>query len=590
MKNMPHNRIIPIYRMNENAVMMIMALIVGTLGGFGAIVFRLLIRFFQSIFFGIGDTNILDHLMVLPWYGKLIPPIIGGAIVGPIIYFLAKETRGTGVPDVMQAVALRGGITRKRTALIKILASSICIGSGGSAGREGPIIQIGSAIGSTVGQLAHLSEEKMRTLVGCGAAAGIAATFNAPIAGVMFAMEIILGNYGIATFSPIIVSSVTATVVSRMYLGSYPAFFIPHYSLVSSWEFLLYMLLGVIAGMVGVLYTTLLYKTEDLFGYLKVPEYMKAAVGGILVGTIGIFIPHTLGVGYDTVVFALLEKFPWYMLFALIFIKIIATSITLGSGNSGGIFGPSLFIGAMTGGAFGYFAHALFPTVTASSGAYCLVGMAAVVAAATHGPLHAMLIIFEMTGDYKIILPLMLACITGYIVASHLKRDSIFTSKLVRKGIDIKAGREVNIMKSLLVKDAMTREVDTIAQTMHLKELLRLTFASRHTSFPVVDSDGLLCGIVTLHDFKEVIWEEGLGDLIIVKDISIPDVITVTKGESLDDALEKIGFRNIEQLPVVDETNPRKIIGILSRRDIFAAYNRAIVKRSMMMGIAKKES
>lgn len=589
MKKFPPDYTLPIYKMNEHAAMMIMALIVGALGGYGAIFFRWLIRFFQKIFFGIGDINILDYLISLPWYAKLIPPIIGGAIVGPIVYFFARETRGTGVPDVMQAVALRGGMIRKRIALMKILASSICIGSGGSAGREGPIVQIGSAIGSTVGQLAHVSEEKMRTLVGCGAAAGIAATFNAPIAGVMFAMEIILGNYGIATFSPIIVSSVMATVVSRMYLGSYPAFFIPHYSLVSSWEFLFYMLLGIIAGLVGVLFTTLLYKTEDLFGHLKIPEYAKAAVGGALVGTIGIFIPHTMGIGYDVVVSALLGRLSWYMLFALVFIKIIATSITIGSRSSGGIIGPSLFIGAMTGGAFGYFAHSLFPAVTASSGAYCLVGMGAVMAAVTHGPLHAMLIIFEMTGDYKIILPLMLACIIGYVVASQLKRDSIFTSKLIRKGIDIKAGREVNIMKSLLVKDAMTTEVDTIAEDMHLKDLLRLTFASRHMSFPVVDKKGFLSGIVTLHDFKEVIWEEGLGDLIIVKDIAIPEVITVTKGESLDDALEKIGFRNIEQLPVVDETDPRKIIGILSRRDIFAAYNRALIKRSMMKAVAKKE-
>ena len=200
-----------------------------------------------------------------------------------------------------------------------------------------------------------------------------------------------------------------------------------------------------------------------------------------------------------------------------------------------------------------------------------------------------MLIIFEMTGNYKIIVPLMLACTVGYAVASRLNKESIFTSKLVRKGIDIKAGREINIMKSLLVEDAMTTEVDTIAENIHLKELLRLTFASRHTSFPVVDSKGMLSGIVTLRDFKDVIWEEGLGDLIVVKDISVPEVITVTRGESLNDALGKIGFRNIEQLPVVDEINPRKIIGILSRRDIFAAYNRAIIKRSMIKGIAKKE-
>ena len=576
-------------RTNEHAMMIFMAIIVGVMGGYGAVLFRWLITFFQGIFFGSDTGSFLELLSELPWYKKLIPPVIGGALVGPIVYFLAREAKGHGVPEVMEAVALRGGVIRKRVVFVKSIASAICMGAGGSVGREGPIVQIGSAIGSTIGQLLKVSADRMRTLVGCGAAAGIAATFNAPIAGAMFALEIVLGEFGIAAFSPIVVSSVMATIISRIYLGNYPAFVVPHYALVSVWELPLYVVLGIVAGVAGVAFTTLLYKIEDFFDTIKIPEYTKAAVGGFVIGSIGIFFPHIFGVGYDAIGQALLGNLSWYIIVCLIFVKMFATSVTIGSGGSGGIFAPSLFIGSMVGGAFGYFSHLLFPAVTATSGAYSLVGMGAVVSGTTHGPLSAMLILFEMTGDYKIILPLMLSCIISNVVANNIKRESIYTLKLIRRGIDIRAGKEINLMKALLVKDAMTYNVETVSENMPLEELLDFTLSSKHSSFPVVNRNGLLSGIVTFQDFKEVIFEEDLKHLVVAKDLSMTNVITITKNENLDSALEKIGFKNIEQLPVVDEYNPRKIVGILSRRDIFAAYNRALIKRSMIKGIAKTE-
>ncbi|HPC03784.1 MAG TPA: chloride channel protein [Syntrophales bacterium] len=577
------------FRLNENAVMIIMAVGVGLLGGYGAVVFRWLIGFFQNLFFGSGPGTFLDHLLGLPWYCKLVPPIIGGAIVGPVVWFFAREAKGHGVPEVMEAVALRGGFIRKRVVVIKALVSAVCIASGGSVGREGPIVQIGSAIGSVFGQVLRVSADRMRTLVGCGAAAGIAATFNAPIAGVMFAMEIILGEFGIATFSPIVVSSVMATVVSRAYLGNFPAFVVPEYSLVSLYEIPLYILLGILAGFVGAGFTTCLYKAEDLFRAIPIPDYLKAAIGGLVMGVVGIFIPHVFGVGYDAIELAIRGNMAFVLLLSLIFLKIFATSVTIGSGGSGGVFAPSLFIGAMTGGAFGCIAHYLFPGVTATSGAYSLVGMGAVLAAATHGPINGIIILFEMTGSYRIILPLMLSCIIAAVLSGQIRRESIYTLKLIRRGVDIRAGREVNVLRSLFVRDAMTKDVVTVPEDLPLPDLVRFTLEGRHSSFPVVDREGLLSGIVTFQDFKEILFEEGLEKLVVAGDIAVPGVITVTEGENLDRALRKIGFRNIEQLPVVAEGNPRKIVGILSRRDILSAYNKALVDRSLAEGMEKRK-
>ena len=574
---------------NDYAMMIFLAIIIGILGGYGAVGFRSLIGFFQLLFFSHRGDGMLEVLLRLPWYAKMIPPIVGGVIVGPLVYFFAREAKGHGVPEVMEAVTLKGGVIRKRVVVVKSLASAISIASGGSVGREGPIVQIGSAIGSALGQILKVSVDRMRTLVACGAAAGIAATFNAPIAGAMFALEIILGDFGIAAFTPIVVSSVIATVISRAHLGAFPAFIVPQYTMVSIWEIPIYAVFGVIAGFVGVFFTTFLYRVEDFFDAVKIPDYIKASIGGALIGLIGIYFPHVFGVGYDSISLALLGQISWGILLSLVFIKILSTSITIGSGGSGGIFAPSLFIGSMAGGAFGYFMHMLFPAVTSSTGAYSLVGMGAIVSATTHGPITAILMLFEMTGNYKIILPLMLSCIISTVVASQLKRDSIYTLKLARRGVDIRAGKEVNILKSLSVEEAMTGEVVTIPSNMSLKNLVKFTLASKHSSFPLVDDEGLLSGIVTFQDFKEVVFEEGLGDLVVAKELSPPEVITITKKENLDGALRKIGLKNIEQIPVVDENNPRKIIGILSRRDIFSAYNKALINRSLaIQGIKKK--
>jgi CIC family chloride channel protein len=567
-------------RSNETATMAVLAVGVGLAGGYGAVGFRLLIDFFQSLSYG-APGELLQIVSDVPWYYRILIPTIGGLVVGPLVYFLAREAKGHGVPEVMEAVALRSGLIRKRLVLVKTLASAVCIGTGGSVGREGPIVQIGSAIGSAMGQLLRVSAARLRTLVGCGAAAGIAATFNAPIAGSMFALEIILGDFGLATFSPIVISSVTATAISRHYLGNMPAFIVPKYDLISAWEFPLYAILGFLCAAVAVAFTRLLYKFEDYFDAWKFPAYLKAAAGGLLLGTAGLLFPQILGVGYGAIDQALLQSYSWWLLLLLVVVKILATSVTIGSGGSGGIFAPSLFLGAMIGSFFGIAVHGLFPQATASSGAYALVGMGAVVSGTTHAPLTSILMLFEMSGNYRIILPLMITCIISSLAAGHLWRESIYTLKLVRRGVNIKEGKEVNILKGIRAAEVMNAGVETIYEGLGLEALQDKISKSKYNSFPVVDSEGRLVGILSFMDYQDALFNDDLKNLVVAKDLATTDVVTVRGDDNLYDALQKITPHDFSIIPVVTAEDRSRLLGVLSRRDIIGAYDKAIIKKSL---------
>jgi len=561
--------------------MAILAVMVGLATGFGAIGFRYLIELFQFTAYG-AEGDFLELAQSTRWYFRVWIPALGGLVVGPLVYFLAREAKGHGVPEVMEAVTLRSGVIRKRVVFVKSFASAICIGTGGSVGREGPIVQIGSGIGSSIGQVFGVSADRIRTLVGCGAAAGIAATFNAPIAGSMFALEVILGDFGLATFSPIVISSVVATAVSRHFLGDVPAFVVPPYELVSAWELPLYVAMGLFCAGVDVAFTKTLYRTEDIFDDLRFPEYLKALLGGLILGAMALGFPHILGVGYPAIDLALGQNLSWWFMILLVFCKILATSITIGSGGSGGIFAPSLFLGAMAGGFFGTIVHALFPTLTASPGAYSIVGMGAVVSATTHGPLSAILILFEMTGEYKIILPLMIACIVGSLACRQLLEDSIYTLKLARRGINLRAGKEINVLKSIIVRDVMNPDVETVPESLSLGDVAERISKSKYNSFPVLDDRGALTGILSFRDYHDVVFDENLRDLVVAKDLATPDLITVSRDENLFDALEKITSKDFSILPVVSPENPSKLVGVLSRRDIIGAYDKAVIKKSLL--------
>jgi CIC family chloride channel protein len=561
--------------------MVLVAIVCGLAGGFGAILFRKLIQLVQAGFFE-SSADLLDVARSLPWTHRLLAPAIGGLLVGPLVYFLAREAKGHGVPEVMESVALRGGTIRPRVVAVKALASAICIGSGGSVGREGPIVQIGSALSSTIGQLLRVPSRHLRTLVGCGAAAGIAATFNAPIAGALFAVEIILGDFGVAQFSPIVISSVVATVLSRHFLGDLPAFEVPKYALVSPFELVPYMLLGVLSALVGLAFIAVLYRSEDLFEKLPLPDYSKAAIGGLLVGGIGIGLPQVFGVGYGTINAALIGTLPVFALMALLVAKIMATSITIGSGGSGGIFAPSLFLGAVTGGLFGSLLHPWFPETTATSGAYALVGMSAVVAATTHAPITAIIMIFEMTGDYHIIPPLMAACVVSSLMANWVRRESIYTLKLKRRGVDLFKEEEPNVLKALRVADIIDREPEVIPASASFLKILDLVVSSRHTEFFVVDERGDLLGTIALSKLRQFIFDrEALQHLVVAEELVVRGLPTVTEEDNLDLVMWLFSHRETDEIAVVEAGNPRKITGVVRKEDVINASNREWLRKDL---------
>jgi CIC family chloride channel protein len=540
--------------------------------------FSLLVDHATEFFFGYSKSVLVG---ITPFGWKLWIPIIpalGGALVGPIVYKYAQETRGHGVPEVMSAVALRGGIIRPRVAVAKAVASAISLGSGGSAGREGPIVQIGSAIGSTIGQVFKMSAARVRILVGCGAAAGISAIFNAPIAGVMFSLEVILGDFAVKTFSPVVISAVVASIITHTFVGNYPAFEVPAYHLVSAWEVPLYIILGLVCGTVAYIFTWSLYKTEDFFDGLKIRGWVKPIIGGLLLGCVGFFFPQVFSGGYDAIQAAVEGKMVLWLLAALILAKMLATNLTLGSGASGGIFAPSLFMGAVAGGAFGEIVHTLFPQATATSGAYALVGMAAVVAGTTHAPMTAFLIIFEMTRDYRIILPLMLACVFGTLVARKFNPNSIYTWKLIRQGIRLIRGRDVNVLARHKVSEVMRAEYESIPMYLTLHEIFHRMETGSQTDFPVVDGDSRLVGTLSFQDIRRLLTSQEADLLIIASDIAHSDPPVVHPDDSLEIALEKFGLRDVGFVPVVERGPNGRLIGILRRRDLTAYYNRRLVE------------
>ena len=552
-----------------------LAVTTGVGAGLGAIVFRELILGFTRLFSGHQDYSAAGHAAnpLVPFLGMwfvLLAPVVAGLLYGPLVDRFAREARGHGVPEVMLAVAERGGRIAPKVAVVKSLASALCIGGGGSVGREGPIVQIGSALGSSLGQVVRLPESKLRLLVACGAAGGISATFNAPIAGVFFALELILRSFETESFGLVVLASITADVIGRAAFGSQAFLSLPPFHVVSFWEYFLYAALGLLAAGVGVGFIRVLYGTEDLCDALwHGPEWLRPAAGGLLLGLLLLVLPEMYGVGYPVLENGIRGHYVFAFLLVLMVAKMAATSLTIGIGGSGGVFAPSLFIGAMLGTAYGDAVHAWLPSLTGPAGAYGLVGMGAVFAGAARAPITAVIIMFELTGDYTIILPLMCAIVLATGLSSRLSRDTIYTLKLRRRGIDILRGRAANLMALLKVGDAMQPLPAGVPRRMPLNQLIERFTAEHLEALPVLDEQGAYLGTVTVHQVEEAMRDNALGT--VAGDLA-DQMPTLLADQSLEAALGLL-TRTAQAGVAVMTSDMHAVAGWLSHRDVLLAYN-----------------
>ena len=561
------------FQIRKTIYISLLCVIVGAVAGLGATLFSYLIDLFHNLFFS-GTLSISHERggIISPWGPFIIiVPAIGMALSRFITAKWAPEAKGHGVPEVMVAVTQRQGKIRPVVALVKSLASAITIGSGGSAGKEGPIVQIGASFGSSIGQAFKLSSRDTIILVGAGVAGGISATFNAPIGGIMFALELILPEYSIMTIMPLVVSAIIATTVGSTFMGSKPSFIIPEYAMESPIELIFYIALGLLAGFLSVLFIKAVYGLEDFFDGWKINPTFKAILGGLIVGAIGyscllIFGNyHVFGVGYDFLDLILDNQITVLLVpLSLIFLKILANAITLGAGGSGGIFAPSLFLGGALGASVGILVNTLFPGTTGPIAAYAIVGMAALVSGVTGGVLTAIIMVFEMTRDYAIMLPLLLSGVISFFTAQLLYPETMYTEKLTRRGIPIKFDKRIPTLKTVLVREIMKSDVISCHPTDSVDAVLRIMLEKNLGLLPVVDGKSVL-GTVSYKDLYQLKDQnvQTISSLTKIVDISIPGSATMF------DALEVMETTKTNILLVTSDSG---IIGFVTTNRIIQSY------------------
>ncbi len=564
-----------LYKLNAptDLYLLLLAAIVGVLTGFGAYLLNIIVNGVHFILFEhLGLTLFSDQTAN---FLRIFYPAIGGLMVGIIAFKFSPEVKGHGIPSVMDAVANKGGYIRKRVTILTSINSGLTIGSGGSAGKEGPIVQIGAAIGSSIGQLFHVSQRRLKVLVGCGAAGGLAAVFNAPVAGVLFVVEIILGDYSLGVFSPLVISSVISTTLARYLVGSSPLFLVPKYALNSAAEYPLYLLMGLLGGILAVIFIKTLYGFEDFFEEkLNFPSWVKPAIGGLLTGIVAYKFPELYGFDDSATHTALMGYTEISIIAILIFAKILATSFTLGSGGTGGLFTPSLFIGAMFGALFGSIVNHIFPEITAPPGAYALVGMGVFVSGTIHAPLTALLMIFEITGDYNIILPLMLGTVTSVIVARAIERESIYTMKISHFSHRTEAGRNLDILRGHRITSLIVTDVPVVYEYTPFEEVLNVFMKTHYNTIPVLDKENRVVGTISLREIRPVLFDKDIAPLLLAIDIMSENIFVLEQDSTLEEALQKMEIDDSDLLPVVESTQTMRYLGMVAREDIWRRYSK----------------
>jgi CIC family chloride channel protein len=540
--------------------------VIGFGGALASIAFRSATSVVHKLLTGSKTPGLVESFLALSWWQRLTVPAIGGLLAGLVLYFGARWRGGVTTSDYMEAVVLGDGKISARRSAVKCLSALFTIASGGSIGREGPLVQLSSLVASLIGRARNWSTPRLRLLVGCGAAAGIASAYNAPIAGALFVAEIILGSVAMEIFGPLVFASVISTLTVRGFLGSDPIYAIPHFQLNSNWEIFPYLLLGLFAGLVAPWFLRLLNGSEWLVSRIHLPVFLKMFAGGLIVGALAIFHPEVCGNGYQAVDMILAGQWVWQTVLLILLSKVLATAATFGSGAVGGVFTPTLFVGASLGYLFGTSTGHLPLGLTINPSAFALVGMGAFLAATTHAPIMAMIMIFELTLDYQIILPLMLACVVAYYTSVSFEKRSIYSDALRRKG----AGDYRHQLAELHVRDLMKPNPLTVTPTARFAEIAQKFVANKFNYLYVTDG-GRFIGAISLHDIKNYLNAPELAELVIAGDIVREDFPFIQPGATLNEALDRFARYVGERLPVVSNHGSKLLVGSLAKTDVILA-------------------
>lgn len=555
-----------IIRSTELQALLFWAGIIGFLGGISAIAFRHAIAGLQWMMTGHAGSFVAIA-SGLPWWERLIVPTAGGLTAGLVLQFGLKLTRHIPFNDYMEAIALGDGVVRSRPTLVKSCSSLFSIASGGSIGREGPMVQIASMLASLVGRFLTASPPRRRLLTACGAAAGIASAYNAPIAGALFVAEIVLGSIAMESFGPLVFASVVATLTVRTFYSAQPVFHVPTFNMVSGYELALFLGLGIVAGFLAPLMLRLLDLTKTAFAKWNGPTWLKLAVGGLAVGAVSIYTPQVWGNGYSVVSSILQTDWLWKTLVVVLLCKLIATAACFGSGAVGGVFTPTLFMGAAFGCLVGKLIHALFPVATAEPNAYALIGMGAFLAATTQAPLMAILMLFEMTLDYAIVLPLMIACVTAYYMARSISKRSVYSHALET---DRQERRRFSLTETK-VRELLKPAPPVVKLNASFAEICQMFHSSQHNKLYVIGDAQRLLGVIPLEAIRPHISDPDLATLVIAQDLLDESFPVTTADSSMASAVELFSHRMCERLPVVNNLQRRTLLGTISKTDILLA-------------------
>ncbi|MDX1483542.1 MAG: chloride channel protein [Alphaproteobacteria bacterium] len=563
---------------HRQLVLFALGVAVGAIAAGGAIAFRDLIGLIQWGAFGFASENVYSLAAELPWWRILLVPTLGGLVIGLFIHFVMPGRQPQGVAHVMEATALRGGRMDIKAGLGTALASAASIGVGASVGREGPVVHLGASLSAWIAAKLHLSRQLGLTLLGCGVASAIAASFNTPIAGVFFALEVVVGHYALSSFAPIVIASVTGTILSRLYYGDFPAFVMPQHTIVSFWEFPAFAIVGIAAAAVAVVFIKATMAAQDRIAALPGPAWIKPAAAGLVLGVVALEFPHVLGVGYETTDTALAGRFAMGMLAVLLVLKLVVTALCLGAGFGGGVFSPSLVMGALMGALIGGLATQAAPELSSGPSAYAIVGMGALAGAVLGAPISTILIIFELTSSFSLTIAVMVGVVIASVITQSLVGRSFFTVQLERRGIRIDRGREISLLRSRKVTEIMETDFETVPEDRPLPEVREKLRNAPGGELFVTDQAGAVTGTITLADLSEAAFDTSYDALLKAHDVARGNPPVVAQDANLEDARNLLDESHEDRLAVVTDLQSMTMIGYVRARDIIHAYSRALMQ------------